>query len=511
MVERKDGLAVHPARDTVSTSQKEVVVVKSSYALVTVLLLSPLCLASAQQTPPGTAQSNPLVTSQVSPASAQQAPQSSSAVPGTAQKAAPKVAHEANFDAERAQANQLYLAGRRLEALPLYEDLCRQDQVNPAFAERHGTGLIAKAGTLSDPKQQQAMYAEGMKELQRAESLGDNSPFVENILSMYSKTPLGLAVGGPMGALPLTVGYYYNGSPQAQSLMQQGQAAFGKNDFSNALQFYLATAAADPKWYTAALFAGDAYDHLLEYSNAGVWYAKAIAIDPDRENAYRYWGNALMDAGDTVGARVKFEQAIAAEPYTRSTYAGLQNWAAQTRTALVYPQVRRPDFAMTNGKITDASLTSETGDGHSSWLVYAQTRLAHDPHVIFNEWMMAGSTPNTPQFNFVPTGYVHTLAEEVEAINAMLADVEKKLAAGSVTEEKLLPELKTMLQVQKDKMLEPFILLSFNDAGLRHGYPEYRAAHRDQVAAYIDRYLISHSTNPVTQHPNWVPVPPPAN
>jgi hypothetical protein len=71
--------------------------------------------------------------------------------------------------------------------------------------------------------------------------------------------------------------------------------------------------------------------------------------------------------------------------------------------------------------------------------------------------------------------------------------------------------MKAMLQMQKDKMLEPFILLNFNDAGLRHGYPEYRAAHREQVVAYIDRYLIDHSGTPVTQHPNWVPIPPPAN
>jgi hypothetical protein len=117
--------------------------------------------------------------------------------------------------------------------------------------------------------------------------------------------------------------------------------------------------------------------------------------------------------------------------------------------------------------------------------------------------------PNTPEVSFVPNGYVHTLAEEVDAINAMLADLKKKIAAGTVSEQKLMPEIRAMLQAQKDQMLEPFILLSFNDAGLRHGYPEYRAAHRDQVVAYIDRYLIDHSGTPVTQHPNWVPIQPP--
>jgi hypothetical protein len=114
--------------------------------------------------------------------------------------------------------------------------------------------------------------------------------------------------------------------------------------------------------------------------------------------------------------------------------------------------------------------------------------------IIINEWVMAGSTPATPQFNFVPSGYVHTLAEEVDALNAMLADVKIKLASGAVTQEKLEPGLKNLLALQKDNMLEPFILLSFNDAGIRHGYPDYRAAHRDQVVTYIDRYLIGPPT-----------------
>jgi tetratricopeptide (TPR) repeat protein len=511
MVARNGHLADHPVRDIVSTSQKEVVSMKPACAYAVVLLLSPLYLGSAQQTPPASAQQAPLVTSQVSPGGAQEAPQSSSAVPGSAQKAAPKVAHEANFDAERAQANQLYLAGKTLDALSLYEDLCRQDQANPAFAERHGRGLIEKAGTVSDPKQRTEMYAQGMMELERARSLGDNSPAVINMLSTYSRTPFGVAVGGSMGSLPLTVGYYYNGSPEAQALLQQGEAAFGKNDIPTAVKYYLAAATADPKLYLAALFAGDAYDKLKDYSNSGLWYAKAIAIDPDRETAYRYWGDALMHAGDSNGARVKFELAMAAEPYTLSTTGGLQQWGMQTHTALVNPTMRRPYLPRANGKITNADQFSETGDGRSSWLVYAQSRVAHDPNVIFDEWVMAGGVPNTPQVNFVPNGYVHTLAEEVDAINALLDDLKKKISAGYVTEEKLQPELKTMLQMQKDKMLEPFILLSFNDAGLRHGYPEYRAAHREQVVAYIDRYLIDHSGTPVTQHPNWVPVPPPAN
>ena len=370
--------------------------------------------------------------------------------------------------------------------------------------------MIAKAGTLTDPKQHSDMYAQGMKELERARSLGDDSPAVVNVLSMYSRTPFGVVSTGSMGTLPLTVGYFYQGTAEAQALIKQGDAVFSAQKFDEAAKFYTAAAAQDPKFYMAALYSGDAYYHVKDFTNAGIWFAKAIAIDPDRETAYRYWGDELLMAGDSNGARVKFELAMAAEPYTLSTMSGLKQWGALAHTAVMNPIVRRPYMPHSNGKVTNAEQFAETGDGRSCWLVYAQSRMERNPNVIviFDEWVMGGAVPNTPELNFVPNGYVHTLAEEVDAINAMLDDLKKKLAAGSVTEEKLLPEMKAMLQMQKDKMLEPFILLSFNDAGLRHGYPEYRAAHRDQVVAYIDRYLIDHSGTPVTQHPNWVPIQP---
>ena len=432
---------------------------------------------------------SPLVRSQ------QPAPQPPPATNPAPQKPAPTVQHEANFDAERAQANQLYLAGKRLDALPLYEDLCRQDQANPAFAERHGQGLLAKMSVTSDQKERDALTGEAFKELQRAESLGDNSPALEILLGTLAKTPVGMAIAAPAGGLPLTVGYIYGGTPEAQQFMRASEPAFGRGDFAGALKAYLVAATADPKWYLAALFTGDTYYRLKDYANAGIWFAKAIAIDPDRETAYRYWGDALMQAGDVADARAKFEQALAAEPYSKTAFNGLRQWSLINHISLVSPKVVRLTFLDANGKpVDDATLATDAGDGRSSWAVYRQQRLAHGKNVPINQLVMSGSVTTGPTFTFFPTGYVHTLAEEVEAIIAMLADVRQKLASGAVTLEKLDPGLKTLLQIQKDNMLEPFILLNFSDAGIRHGYPEYRAAHRDQVVAYIDRYLIGPPT-----------------
>jgi hypothetical protein len=98
--------------------------------------------------------------------------------------------------------------------------------------------------------------------------------------------------------------------------------------------------------------------------------------------------------------------------------------------------------------------------------------------------MMAGASMKDGQFT--PNGYVHTLDEEMAAVNAMLDDVQKKVAAGTVTEAKMEPGIRAMLELRKNGFLEPFEMLNFHDAGLRHGYPAYRAAHRDVLVRYVN-------------------------
>lgn len=135
------------------------------------------------------------------------------AAPGSQQKAkalppgVPAPQHKSSFDAERLQADEAYVHGKHQEALPLYEDLCEQDQTIALFAERHGTLLLEKAETATDPKEKNVLMSQGVAELHRAQRLGDNSPLLVQTLYNASKTPAGAAAGAPMGMLPLTVGY----------------------------------------------------------------------------------------------------------------------------------------------------------------------------------------------------------------------------------------------------------------------------------------------------------------
>lgn len=401
---------------------------------------------------------------------------------GTTQTA---VHHEANFEAERKQANDLFLAGKALESLPLYEDLCRQDPTIAVFAERHGVGLLQKAGTLGDVPEAKALRDQAMTELRRAQSLGDNSPYVQTVLASSAKSPLGAIISG----VPLTVGWTYKGAPAAQAKVKEAEIAFSKQDFKAAADLYQDAAALDPGWYDASLFAGDMYFRMNDPVNAGVWFQKAIDIDPDRDTAYRYWGDALYRAGNRDEAKLKYEQAVVAQPYDKASWLALQQWAKVTRTPMRVPEITRPDFTTPDGKLKiDPALMVETGDGHASWLIYQNARVAHGARVLA-QWIVPGATDMNG--HITPSGYRHTLAEETECINLMLADVQKKVDAGTVAPEKLEPSLKNLMTLKKDGMIECWILLSAADAGIRYDYPDYRKQHRDLLAGYLDRYLLA--------------------
>jgi tetratricopeptide (TPR) repeat protein len=401
-----------------------------------------------------------------------------------AKPAPPPPQHEANFDAERKQANDLFLAGKILDSLPLYEDLCHQDQTIAVFAERHGAGLLKKATTLADPAAQKAMHDQGMAEIRRAQSLGDNSAYVQDILDSQTKN----MIGSVMTGVPLTVGYIYGGTPEAQAVMKEAEAAFGREDVAGALKLYQRAAALDPKWYMAPLFAGDMYYRLKDTANAGIWFQKAIAIDPDRDTAWRYWGDALLAVG-SPDSKLKFKQAFVAEPYSKPGWLSLQQWANKTKAQLIVPRILRPNFTTKDGVLVpDPALAAGVATGRSSWLAYETCRVKHGGLNSQPQTIVAGGTDANGVIH--PSGYRHSLAEETECLRATLADLKANIAAGTVDQDNLDPSLKTLQQLDKDNMLECWILLNAADIGIRADYPDYRKAHRDQLIAYIDKYIV---------------------
>lgn len=371
-----------------------------------------------------------------------------------------------DFETERKQADEAFRAGKALEALPLYEDLEKRDPTRAVFAERHAAGLIAKSATITDPAAHAALLRQAYDELLRAQSLGDNSQYVINQLEHFKtlfSTPAANAAAPPVA------------NPKVLALLQQGEAAFARTDYAAALKAYTAAAEQDPKSYEAALYAGDTAFRLHDADTAGQWFAKAIAINPDLETAYRYWGDALLAANQPDAARDKFIDAVVAQPYSRSSWGGLQQWAQRTHTQLASPRIDRPQPPKDAKTLDiDPALANDDGSGRSAWITYLVGR---------NTWRNVLFHQKFPE----ATTYRHTLAEELDCLQHVIEEVKKK----NIPPDKLDPSLKVLLTLDASHMLEPWILLHGADQGIAQDYPAFRAAHREQLHAFIAQYDIA--------------------
>ncbi len=373
----------------------------------------------------------------------------------------------AELNKEAATADSLYSGQNMVAALPLYEDLHQRQPESNAWRERLAMCLLAEGGT----------DAERLQRLQRAHQLlldakaaGDNSNLLQVMLEKLN-APAAPAPTGPP-------------SPGAEAF-QRAEKAFSSGDLPAALKAYQEAMAADPKMYEAPLFAGDTEYKQGHYVEADQWYARAVAIDPDRETAYRYWGDCLMKQGDPTQAEAKFIDAIVAEPYTRTPRVGLKQWADQTRATLAAPPVTlpgRPKIETTTGKdgyITSMKMGLDPSLKANEDSPMLTANMAYEME--FSTWVIGGIFHKTFP---TETQYRHSLAEEAQAIRSGLSALKK----ANTAEDKYDATWKTLADLDRDGMLECWILLDHPDQGIAQDYAAYRATHRDLLHAYIAKY-----------------------
>jgi hypothetical protein len=384
----------------------------------------------------------------------------------------PEVHHEANFDSERQRANDLFLKKDELGALPLYEDLARQDPTVAVFAERMGSGLLAAADIEDDPAKKAALSQRSVEAFRRAKQLGDDSPLVETMLGMEEdrQRALAAAKANPAASNPAAAANPLSSNPEALKWMHDGEAAFAKNDTATAFADYKKASEIDPSSYYAKLYTGDACFRKGDFPCAEEWFAKAVALDPNRETAYRYWGDALYKSGHSPEAKAKYEEAIVAEPYTRLSWGGLTQWGKVTNTALGSPPIHRPTLT------TDASgglrLTMPAGmaEGDAGvWAYYGACRVSADKKL----------------------GHPRPTAEGEVACLKSAADYGAKLIAdGKLKAEGLSPGVRDLLSLNTDGMLECWVLLNGAGPEILQDYPAYRQGHRELLVAYLNKYVV---------------------
>lgn len=372
---------------------------------------------------------------------------------------------------EAARANALYGAGKRLDALPLYENLAKAHPKELLYAERLADCLAAQAAQLSDPAEVKAVLTRERDAAKRAVALGDTTEYIRIMANIDPNQPL-----------------YAGIHSSAKALLAEAEKAYAAGEFPTAMAKYTAAAEADPKLYEAPLYAGDTAYVQKDLKTAAKWFARAIAVDPNRETAYRYWGDAILKYGDDpMAAKAKFIDAIVAEPYNKLAWQGLRQWAQIEKAVVLAPKIDRPAAPVVDPKnpknvtinIDPAATDEKQHPGGFAWMGYSLARASYRGDRFKKEF------PGEKE-------YRHTLKEEDAALSAVAGIVKE----GKIKPENLDESLRNLVELHDAGMLDCWILISGSDDGIAQDYDAYRKTHRQLLRDYLDRFVVHGGVNP---------------
>ncbi len=375
-------------------------------------------------------------------------------------------------DPERQRAFTLFKDWKLTEALPLFEKLAARYPNDPQVIETYGLVLIWQSALIEDAAGRKDARKRGREQLVKAQQLGANTALLKTLLE--SVAPDG---GGDEK---------FSSKKEVDEIMRAGEAAFTRNDMPKALEMYQRALALDPNLYEAALYTGDVYYKTADQKKAGEWFARAIQINPDRETAYRYWGDSLMKQGRVTEAGEKFVEAYIAEPYSRLARAGFLAWGNKIHIQLGHPEIDIPTNVTAK---TDSSNTSITIDprtfkkdekSSSAWMVYGFTRAA---------WVQKEFAANYPS----EKEYRHSLKEEAAAMRAAIRVVDEKKIKDP---QKIDPSLQLIVKLDKEGLLESFILLALPDEGIVQDYVAYRRTNLESLRRYVKDYVLTGGAGP---------------
>ncbi len=349
-----------------------------------------------------------------------------------------------------AKAKALYTSGKKIEALPLYEELTKAEPQQYLYFQRLADCLAAESTQLGEGSEVVAIRTRMRDAAKRAVELGASAEYLQVMADIDPNKPLGGAPDASPGAM----------------LLKEAEKAYGAGDYSTAMAKYTAAADADPHLYEAALFAGDTAYTQKDLPTAAKWFARAISIDPNRETAYRYWGDAIFKYGDDpLAAKEKFIDAIVAEPYSRMAWQGLQQWAQLEKAVIMPPQISIPgqvavdphDPKKINITVDPVGSDEKKHPGASAWLMYSLVVASYHGDQFKKEF------PNEKE-------YRDSLKEKDAAFTGVVEVLKEKKAP----KEKLDDSLRNLKELSNAGMIDCFILISGADDGIAQDYAAYR-------------------------------------
>jgi tetratricopeptide (TPR) repeat protein len=239
---------------------------------------------------------------------------------------------------------------------------------------------------------------------------------------------------------------------EVEEAMREGKAAFARNDMPKAIE----------------------------------WFARAASMNPDLAGAHRCWGESLMKQGRVTEAGDKFVEAYIAEPYGRLSRVAFLNWGNKSQINLAHPEIEIPaNVAANNEKQTTLNLDpnlfkKSDGASSSAWMMYGLAR---------STWPNGEFAKNYPE----EKKYRHSLKEEAEAMRSAIKVLEEKKIKDPA---KIDPSLLLIMKLDKEGLLEPFILLALPDEGIVQDYIAYRKTNLDNLRRYVKTYVLNGGSAP---------------
>jgi len=364
-------------------------------------------------------------------------------------------------EAERQKASELFNQGRRLEALPLLEELLKANPNDNQMLVALAACLVEHAATLGDQSAAGRERLRARDLLDQAWKLGNRSTLAMNLSDLLKSLP-------ENGTLT------FSDNPQVETVMEAGESAFSRRDFDEAIKDYSKALELDPKNYTAALFIGNTYDKQNQFAKGAEWYERAIQLDPNLETAYRYYADMLAREGDMAKARTMLIRTAVAEPYNQLAWRELHAWAMLNHTHIheVLVAVPAPLEYQRSGYREPTEISSV-------WQAYRS---------VISFWQKGdGFRKHFPE----EKQYRHSLPEEAEALTAA-AKVVKRLADAPHTAPLISnnPSLSLLLKLYDAGMIEPYVLFSLGDQGIAKDYTAYRAKNRDKEEEYLENFVV---------------------
>jgi tetratricopeptide (TPR) repeat protein len=369
------------------------------------------------------------------------------------------------YQARRHKAAELFYQGKRLEALPLLEELTETNAKDDEMLVALAACLVEHAATVNDQEAAGKERLRARELLDKAWNLGNTSTLAMNLSQLLKQ-------------LPETGAIKFSDNPQVEQFMRAGEAAFSRHDFDEALTDYSRALELEPKNYTAALFIGNTYDKQNQFAQGAEWYERAIQFDPNVETAYRYYADMLAKQGDMAKARALLIHAAVAEPYNRIVWRELHAWATLNNTHIseVYIGVPAPQKDELSHRTKPEP--GQSRDVSAVWDAYRAVRANWQ-----NEDEFKRRFPEEKE-------YRHSLLEEYDALTAAAKILERLKADRRVAKLMTDQSLSLLLRLHRAGLIEPYVLFSVGDAGIARDYAAYRTKNRDQLEEYVDKFVV---------------------